>query len=60
MDEELRKRMVAFMEKRGPDSHIALLLRALELCNESRDRLTIFTRPVRGWIEEAIAESERP
>lgn len=35
-----------------------LLFRALELCNESRDRLTRFSRPVEGWIEEARYERD--
>jgi hypothetical protein len=35
-----------------------LVYRALELCNESRDRLTRFSRPVEGWIEEARFEKD--
>jgi hypothetical protein len=35
-----------------------LLFRALELCNESRDRLTRFSMPVEGWLEEARYERD--
>jgi hypothetical protein len=46
------QRMIYREESLGsPDRD--LLFRALELCNESRDRLTLFSRPVEGWIEEA-------
>lgn len=35
-----------------------IVCRALELCNESRDRLTCFSRPAEAWIEEAKYERD--
>lgn len=59
MRDELKERLMAYMKKNGADSHIGLLLRALEMCNDSRNRLTIFQRPVEGWVDEALAEAEK-
>jgi ferritin len=36
-----------------------VLARALESCNESRDRLTRFRRPAGAWVTVAIEEFKR-
>jgi hypothetical protein len=49
---------VEWMYKRAAEYKVAIhiLTRALEMCNESRNRLTRFQRLGDGWIHEAVVE----
>jgi hypothetical protein len=52
------QRMICREEARGANTY-EILLRALQLCNESRSRLTPFKTSEQFWLDEAVFEGDK-